>query len=78
LDFKYVWEKGVPMEVMSQDLVITCVSSLPTTFNLACSPPFNINAERFQLAPTEEAVLRVDFDPGYKDDWESRKVPQKL
>lgn len=37
INFKYLWEKGVPMMPISQTLDMTCGSSLPTNFSLKTS-----------------------------------------
>lgn len=68
LNFKYLWEKGVPMLPIAQTLEMTCGSSLPTNFSVKTSPPFSINQENFSLQPGKNANVRIDFDPGMKTD----------
>lgn len=68
LNFKYLWEKGVPMQPISQVLEMTCGSSLPTNFVLKTNPPFSISQESFSLQPGKNASVRIDFDPGMKTD----------
>lgn len=76
--FKYVWQKGVPIEPLTKEIEITCVALLPANFLLKCTPPFSINRERYALEPGQSESLRVDFDPGHKYDKTSGQAVQKL
>jgi Flagellar-associated PapD-like len=76
--FKYVWQKGMPIEPLSKEIEITCVALLPANFLLKCTPPFSINKERFELEPGQSKSLRIDFDPGHKYDKTSGQTIQKL
>ena len=76
--FKYIWQKGVPIEPLSKEIEISCVALLPANFLLKCTPPFSINRERFALEPGQSESLRIDFDPGHKYDKTSGQAVQKL
>ena len=58
----------MPFLPIGRDLEISCISLLKTNFMLKTLPPFSINLEKIELPYGEKAILKVDFDPGYKVD----------
>ena len=49
LDFKYLWEKGVPSLPITKELQIKNTGPLATTINLKIDPPFSCPVERLTL-----------------------------
>lgn len=61
-------EAVVPMQ--ESELTLTNVSSLPLAMTLRCTPPFMLadDVAELELEPTEHTVVRITFNPAYKDD----------
>lgn len=78
LKFKYLWEKGVPAAPITSDLQITNMGPLATTINLKIDPPFSCPIERLTLEKDAKDVIKVDFDPGMKQDRLSDNINGKL
>lgn len=74
------------LEVQTQSLELSNVSSLPLTVSLALNYPFNILLQsgakvletEVELAFGEKHCLTVQFDPAYKDDLHIRTVDEVL
>jgi len=66
LDFKYLWEKGVPSMPITKELVIKNSGPLPTGINLKIDPPFSCPVEKLTLEKEQQEVVKIDFDPGMK------------
>jgi len=49
LDFKYMWEKGVPAAPKTKELTIRNMGPLPTTINLKIDQPFSCTIEKLTL-----------------------------
>jgi hydrocephalus-inducing protein len=78
LKFKYLWEKGVPAAPITTDLSISNMGPLPTTINLKIDQPFSCPSEKLTLEKDAKEVIRVDFDPGMKQDRLSDHISGKL
>jgi hydrocephalus-inducing protein len=78
LKFKYLWEKGVPAAPITTDLSISNMGPLPTTINLKIDQPFSCPSEKLTLEKDAKEVIRVDFDPGMKQDRLSDHINGKL
>lgn len=63
LDFKYVWEKGVPAMPICKDLVIKNTGPLPTSIMLKIDQPFSCPVDKLTLSKDESDTVRIDFDP---------------
>lgn len=66
LDFKYLWEKGVPSLPITKDLVIKNTGPLQTTIHLKIDPPFSCPIEKLTLDKEHSDTVKIDFDPGMK------------
>ena len=78
LFFKYLWEKGVTSMPIQKTLDITNGGPLPTTINLKIDPPFSCATEKLTLAPAKTDTIKIDFDPGMKQDRLSDNISGKL
>ena len=78
LKFKYLWEKGVPATNKTEELEITNTGPLPTTINLKIDPPFSCAAEKLVLEKGHSEKIKIDFDPGMKQDRLSDTMNGKL
>jgi hydrocephalus-inducing protein len=78
LYFKYLWEKGVASMPITKALDITNEGPLPTTINLKIDPPFSCATEKLSLAPKLTETIKIDFDPGMKQDRLSDNISGKL
>jgi hydrocephalus-inducing protein len=78
LYFKYLWEKGVPSMPITKALDITNGGPLPTAINLKIDPPFSCATEKLTLAPSKTETIKIDFDPGMKQDRRSDNISGKL
>ena len=78
IDFKYLWEKGVLAEPIIKDLIIRNTSPLKTTLSLKIEPPFNCLVEKLTLEKDAEDKVKIEFDPGMKQDRVSDHINGKL
>jgi len=78
LYFKYMWERGVPAMPLYKTLDIANTGPLPTTIMIDRNPPFDVSAERLTLAPSKQEQIKVEFDPGKKQDKQSAVIPGKI
>lgn len=78
LDFKYLWEKGVPAAPRTEELVIRNMGPLATTINLKIDQPFSCPIEKLTLEKDKTETIKIDFDPGMKQDRLSDHINGKL
>lgn len=78
LYFKYLWEKGVASMPITKALEIMNAGPLPTAINLKIDPPFSCATEKLTLAPQKTETIKIDFDPGMKQDRLSDNISGKL
>jgi len=78
LDFKYMWEKGVPAAPKTKELTIRNMGPLPTTINLKIDQPFSCTIEKLTLEKDKSDTIKIDFDPGMKQDRLSDTINGKL
>lgn len=78
LDFKYLWEKGVPSLPINKELQIKNTGPLATTIHLKIDPPFSCPIEKLTLEKEQSDVVKIDFDPGMKQDRVSDHINAKL
>ena len=78
INFKYVWEKEVEVNTISQELEITCSSPLASNFSLYVEAPFSVTPDTVALLPGKKAVVRVDFDSKLKKDRLSGQISDKI
>ena len=63
---------------ITKNLDITNGGPLATTINLKIDPPFSCAAERLTLTPSKIETVKIDFDPGMKQDRLSDNISGKL
>ena len=63
---------------ITKTLEITNSGPLPTSINLKIDPPFSCVTEKLTLAPKITEVIKIDFDPGMKQDRLSDNISGKL
>lgn len=63
---------------ITKTLEITNGGPLPTTINLKIDPPFSCATEKLTLAPQRAEAIKIDFDPGMKQDRRSDNISGKL
>lgn len=63
---------------ITKALDITNGGPLPTAINLKIDPPFSCAAEKLTLAPQKSETIKIDFDPGMKQDRLSDNISGKL
>lgn len=78
LDFKYLWQKGVPSMPIAKDLLITNTSTLDTTISLKIDPPFSCPVEKLTLVKDASDTVKIEFDPGMKQDRVSDHINGKM
>ena len=78
LDFKYLWEKGVPSMPIAKDLTIKNTSPLITTISLKIDPPFSCPVEKLTLEKDATDTVKIEFDPGMKQDRVSDHINGKM
>ena len=78
LFFKYLWEKGVASMPITKTLSLANSGPLPTTVTLRIDPPFSCATEKLTLTNGEPEIIRIDFDPGIKQDRLSDNITGKL
>lgn len=78
LDFKYLWEKGVPSMPIARDLTIKNTSPLLTTIGLKIDPPFSCPIEKIVLEKDATDTIKIEFDPGMKQDRVSDHINGKM
>lgn len=78
LKFKYLWEKGVPAAAIQEELKISNMGPLATTINLKIDQPFSCLSEKLTLEKDASEMIKVDFDPGMKQDRLSDTINGKL
>jgi hydrocephalus-inducing protein len=78
LEFKYLWEKNVPSLPITKELVIKNTGPLGTTITLKIDPPFSCPVEKVVLEKDASDMVKIDFDPGMKQDRVSDHINGKL
>jgi hypothetical protein len=78
LNFGYTWEKDVPIKTITQPLTLMNKTPLPLDFVLKAAIPYSLDHYEHSLAPQESTTIMVEFDPGYKADRQSHKIPSAL
>lgn len=78
LEFKYLWEKNVPSLPITKELVIKNTGPLGTTITLKIDPPFSCPVEKVVLEKDGSDMVKIDFDPGMKQDRVSDHINGKL
>ena len=63
---------------ITKTLEITNGGPLPTAVNLKIDPPFSCATEKLTLAPSKAETIKIDFDPGMKQDRLSDNISGKL
>ena len=71
------------LEIMSKEVILKNVSSLPVIMDLRTTYPFAVgHASQLKLgltlAPSEKRIIHVLFDPIYRADYLSRKINNSL
>ena len=51
---------------------------LPTSINMKIDPPFSCATEKLTLAPAKSESIKIEFDPGMKQDKLSDNISGKL
>jgi hydrocephalus-inducing protein len=78
LDFKYVWEKGIPAMPICKDLVIKNTGPLSTSIMLKIDQPFSCPVDKLTLGKDESDTVRIDFDPSIQQNRISDHLNGKL
>jgi hydrocephalus-inducing protein len=78
LDFKYVWEKGVPAMPISKDLTIKNTGPLSTAIMLKIDQPFSCPVDKLTLQSGDADTIRIDFDPSIQQNRCSDHLNGKL
>jgi hydrocephalus-inducing protein len=78
LDFKYVWEKNIPANPITKELVIKNSGPLPTAIMLKIDQPFSCPVDKLNLAKGQEESIKIDFDPSIQQNRCSDHLNGKL
>lgn len=73
-----MWEKNVPSNPITKDLVIRNTGPLGTIISLKIDPPFSCAVEKLTLEKDASDMVKIDFDPGMKQDRVSDHINGKL
>lgn len=68
----------MPAAPITSDLQISNMGPLATTINLKIDPPFSCPSEKLTLEKDAKEMIKVDFDPGMKQDRLSDHINGKL
>eukprot|EP00937_MAST-01D_sp_MAST-1D-sp2_P000047 g47.t1 len=81
LNFNYTYspdEGEATPEIQTQLLTLKNVSELPLTFVLRADEPFSIDVSDASLEPQESMTIKVDFEPGYRNDRQSHDIDTSI
>jgi hypothetical protein len=78
VDFKYLWQKGVPSMTIAKELTIKNTSPLETTISLKIDPPFSCAVEKLTLEKDATDTVKIEFDPGMQQNRQSDLINGKM